>query len=940
LLATVAPSAHAQGSFSFVFSVSGSGYGTISNNVGTSAPGTLVGDTASLGFAAIREQDTPTSTSIFVVSDDAYGDYIAFYDSAPAANDLGTGRSGTAKVTYGTGLFQGAVSGSISYTRACVSSADNCAGTGTGVGQFTYTLSGNGTVNFAAGNFMAGSPGLPPLVLPCGTSAGFDVATTDGGTPVIVAADGSGSGGAVLYPPAPLMFHPFLPRAGGGVGNGVCPCDGSGSAGNVNYPPAPLIFHSFLPHSDGGGGIGICPNEGSGAGGNVNYPPAPRAATPAANTYQPIGITPPWQLAPANYTATATCPGLPAGSCFVTIPAPSGAIPAFTTTTIEADVSAAGLAPGVYTANVAVSLTLAATPNVAPSVNNVPVMLIVGNGAPLVQISETAIAFQSAATHAVLLSSSGADVPYAATASTLGGGSWLSVSPNAGTASSTASSTVNISANPAGLAAGNYFGRVDIGAPGALNGTQSIEVELTVAATPNPTPVLSTTGLIFSAAQNTNPASQTFTISTASTTAIAMSVGAEAQNLGSWLKVTGSAAAVAAGTPITATVKVNTSGLAAGIYTGSVVAQNTATSAQYPVAVVLIVTASGTCTPTELLPVFTNLTPNFEFTAAQPVTIQANIADDCGNALTSGTVQASFGTGDDLPVGLTAVGNGLWSGTWLPHAVAGASASVALVAESSTGLAGFTSASGTLDANPSAAVVTPGGIVNAASLVSGAPLAPGEFLSIFGTNLASGAAPAPSAPYTTSLNGTQVLLGGQPLPLQFVGANQINALVPFGTPANTIQELLVEQNGVYSLPETVVVAPANPAVFTQSQSGQGAGAIIVVKANGTEFVASATQPASVGDVLAIYCSGLGAVSPPVPDGSAAPLSSLSKTVNTVTATIGGLPATVSFAGLAPGFVGLYQVNATVPAGVTAGANVPVILTTEGSSSVPITVAIQ
>jgi len=101
----------------------------------------------------------------------------------------------------------------MSYRRACVSSSDNCSGTGSGTGQFTYTLSGNGTVNFAAGNFMPGSPGLPPLVLPCGASAGYDVATTDGGAPVIVANDGSASGGAVSLPPAPFVFPSLMPRA-------------------------------------------------------------------------------------------------------------------------------------------------------------------------------------------------------------------------------------------------------------------------------------------------------------------------------------------------------------------------------------------------------------------------------------------------------------------------------------------------------------------------------------------------------------------------------------------------------------------------------------------------------------------------------------------------------------------------------------------------------
>jgi hypothetical protein len=71
-----------------------------------------------------------------------------------------------------------------------------------------------------------------------------------------------------------------------------------------------------------------------------------------------------------------------------------------------------------------------------------------------------------------------------------------------------------------------------------------------------------------------------------------------------------------------------------------------------------------------------------------------------------------------------------------------------------------------------------------------------------------------------------------------------------------------------------------------------------------------------------------------------PTSPHSNTVNPVTVTIGGNPAQVLFAGLAPGYAGLYQVNVVVPEGVTPGANVPVILTTAAFSSPPVTVAVQ
>lgn len=659
-----------------------------------------------------------------------------------------------------------------------------------------------------------------------------------------------------------------------------------------------------------------------------------------------IGIALPWQFFASTYTVGATCTNLPA-DCWITVPTTSGNIPAFTNTSIEADVDFGTLDSGVYPANIAIAIAPSGGTSGAATVTNVPAMVIITNGDPFLTLSETGIQFQSVAesagplpAHAITLASSGDAIAFTAAASTLTGGNWLSVTPSSGSAPSGSTTTVSISANPAGLAAGTYFGRVDIGAPGAVSPVQSVEVELSVAATAGTDPILSTTGLIFVAAQNTNPEPQILTLSTLSTSPIALTVGTETENLATWLSATGSSTTMQSGQPITAQVSVNTNGLTPGFYTGAAYAQLTSSGTEYPVTVLLVVTpASGTCTPTQLLPVLTSLSPNFELPAGLPVSVQAAVVDDCGSPLNSGIVQTSFGPGDS-PATMQPLGNGRWAGTWNPHAVAGSLVSLTLAAVSAAGLTGSASAAGTLDASPGATVVTPGGIVNAAGLVSGAPVAPGEFLSIFGSNLAPQTAVSSSYPYDISLSGTQVFLNGQALPLQFVSSGQINALVPYGTPVNGVEELLIAQNGVYGLPETVVVAAANPAVFTQSQSGQGAGAIIVVRADGTEFVASSTQPASAGDVLAIYCSGLGTVSPALPDGAAAPLSSLVQTVNTVTASIGGLPAQVSFAGLAPGFAGLYQVNVTVPAGVTAGASVPVILTAAGFSSAPVTVAIQ
>jgi uncharacterized protein (TIGR03437 family) len=136
------------------------------------------------------------------------------------------------------------------------------------------------------------------------------------------------------------------------------------------------------------------------------------------------------------------------------------------------------------------------------------------------------------------------------------------------------------------------------------------------------------------------------------------------------------------------------------------------------------------------------------------------------------------------------------------------------------------------------------------------------------------------------------------------------------------------------------VAAAAPAVFTQNQSGSGPGAILGQKPGGVAALNTASNPASAGDALLIFCTGLGAVTPPVTAGAAASSTKLSNTDNPVTVTVGGKDAQVLFAGLAPGYVGLYQVNVIVPSGIAAAADVPVVLTEAGATSAPVTVAVK
>jgi uncharacterized protein (TIGR03437 family) len=159
-------------------------------------------------------------------------------------------------------------------------------------------------------------------------------------------------------------------------------------------------------------------------------------------------------------------------------------------------------------------------------------------------------------------------------------------------------------------------------------------------------------------------------------------------------------------------------------------------------------------------------------------------------------------------------------------------------------------------------------------------------------------------PLPTSLGGVTVSLGGRTAPLLYVGASQVNFQVPYETPPGT-STMVVTANGVAGSPASVTVAAAAPGIFIYGNDW-------AVVLNQDYSLNGPSNPAKAGSYVMLYGTGAGAASPVVPTGSAAPASPLS-TVTNVTATINGVPATVAFQGLAPGFVGLLQVNLQVPA---------------------------
>jgi uncharacterized protein (TIGR03437 family) len=205
--------------------------------------------------------------------------------------------------------------------------------------------------------------------------------------------------------------------------------------------------------------------------------------------------------------------------------------------------------------------------------------------------------------------------------------------------------------------------------------------------------------------------------------------------------------------------------------------------------------------------------------------------------------------------------------------------------------------------------INPQGVLNAASLAPfGVSLAPGEYVSIFGSGL--GAAPTAGAvPYGIELNGTSVNVNGLPAPIGFVSDSQINVLIPYGATGATAT-IQASFNGTPSNQVVLPLAAAAPGVFSADSSGTGLGAV----RHSDGSVVNSANPAKRGESIVVYLCGLGAVATPIPDGQASAVPDNAN--NKVVVYIGESAGTIAYAGLSPGFPGLYQINVTVPTTAT------------------------
>ena len=219
--------------------------------------------------------------------------------------------------------------------------------------------------------------------------------------------------------------------------------------------------------------------------------------------------------------------------------------------------------------------------------------------------------------------------------------------------------------------------------------------------------------------------------------------------------------------------------------------------------------------------------------------------------------------------------------------------------------------------------LNPQGVVNAASYAPfTAGISPGELISLFGSNLAATTTGSTEIPIIGELGNVQVMINGAAAPVTFVSPTMISAIVPYTVNSSTATSTLasfasiqVINNGTASNIVSMPLSITSPGVFTYPADGIGYAAVLHLDYS----LVSTTNPAQTGETLAVFVEGLGAVTPAITAGGPGPFTPLSETpAGSIGMLIDGQLATVSYAGLAPGYPGLYQINVEVPAGTSSG----------------------
>ncbi|MBZ5620443.1 MAG: hypothetical protein LAQ69_17215 [Acidobacteriia bacterium] len=218
-------------------------------------------------------------------------------------------------------------------------------------------------------------------------------------------------------------------------------------------------------------------------------------------------------------------------------------------------------------------------------------------------------------------------------------------------------------------------------------------------------------------------------------------------------------------------------------------------------------------------------------------------------------------------------------------------------------------------------------VVNAADGLQ--PVAPGGLISVYGQQMSPVNMATKEIPLPTALGESCLTVNGVPVPMLFVSGTQINGQLPFRVDGNATMTLRTP--GGISDNFNFTILPAAPSIFRSGTAGPETGLATVIRTDDNQLV-TPTNPIHPTDSIVIYATGLGRTEPAVDDGLPAPSDPLGWAIIVPDVTLGGVPLNVSYAGLVPGEVGVYQINATVPLKVPQGLSIPLVVNQGGSST--------
>jgi uncharacterized protein (TIGR03437 family) len=517
-------------------------------------------------------------------------------------------------------------------------------------------------------------------------------------------------------------------------------------------------------------------------------------------------------------------------------------------------------------------------------------------------------------------------VPVVWSASVEAGGSWLSLSRNAGTVNPGQSAPVDYRADPGTLDAGNYYGRIRI--TGAGGPPQDFVVVLQVLpASTAPEPEVAPNSLLFVVSEGgAAPAAQTVQLYTSSSVPVNFQASGYTSDQLGWLAFEPRTGAVSYANPASVRVSPVITSLKRGVYEGRI-HFSLSTTVVRDIPVVLIVTPPAPrtaatdrtlegCTASRLVAVHSGIPGNFSASTGWALPVAVRLYDDCGERVPGGRVVLRFSNGDpSLPLRLTEAATATYAGTWVPGRSAAqititADASAPPMPDSATELVGSVQAN-------RVPVVERGGVLHQFNPQPGGPLAPGTVIQIFGSDLAPSSTVA-EAPLPSTLNGVTVIIAGSAVPLSFVSPTQVNAQLPFGLTPGTPYQVIVGAGNAIIPPTTVAINSVEPGVAANID-----GSTVALHENGDSITTA--SPALPGETISVFLGGLGRTTPDVPAGTASPADPLATVVSPVSASLDDRGVDVISANLSPGLVGVYQVRLTIPADMTAGNKTLVII---------------